>query len=100
MKINCSVIRDLLPLYADEVCSEESRGLVQEHLQECPGCSDMLRRLQETEIEEKLQDEKNGVIQYGTRWFKRRSTIIGATVAGLLMIPILVSLIVNLSIGM
>lgn len=100
MKIDCGVIRDLLPLYADDVCSEESRGLVQEHLQECSDCKDMLRRLQETEIEEKLQDEKNGVIQYGTRWFKRRSTIIGATVAGLLMIPILVSLIVNLSIGM
>ena len=100
MKIDCGVIRDLLPLYADDVCSEESRGLVQEHLQECSDCKDMLRRLQETEIENNLQDEKNGVIQYGTRWFKRRSTIIGATVAGLLMIPILVSLIVNLSIGM
>ena len=100
MKTNCSVIRDLLPLYADEVCSEESRALVQEHLQECSGCSEILRRLQETEIEEGLQDEKNGVIQYGTRWFKRRSTIIGAAVAGLFMIPVLVSLMMNFSIGM
>ena len=100
MKIDCSVIRDLLPLYADEVCSEESRGLVREHLQECPDCKDMLRKLQETEIENNLQDEKNDVVKYGTRWFKRRSTIIGATVAGFFMIPVLVSLIVNFSIGM
>ena len=27
MKMECEVIRDLLPLYADEVCSEKSRGL-------------------------------------------------------------------------
>ena len=100
MKIDCSVIRDLLPLYADEVCSKESGDLVQEHLQECPDCKDMLRKLQETEIENNLQDEKTDVIKYGTRWFKRRSTIIGAVVAGFFMIPVLVSLIVNFSIGM
>ena len=99
MKINCGVIRDLLPLYADDVCSEESRGLVQEHLQECSDCSDMLRQLQETEIEENLQNEENDVIKHGTRWFKRRSTIIGAAVAGLFMIPVLVSLMMNFSIG-
>lgn len=100
MKIDCGVIRDLLPLYADDVCSEESRGLVQEHLQECSDCKDMLRRLQETEIEDNLQKEENDVIKHGTRWFKRRSTIIGAAVAGFFMIPVLVSLIVNFSIGM
>ena len=46
MKTDCNVIRDLLPLYADEVCSKESRGLVDEHLAECPACTEELARIQ------------------------------------------------------
>ncbi len=36
--MDCNVIRDLLPLYIDGCCSEESGGLVKEHLARCPGC--------------------------------------------------------------
>lgn len=34
----CGVIKDLLPLYHDGVCSEESRKLIEEHLAICPVC--------------------------------------------------------------
>lgn len=34
----CYIIRDLLPLYLDEVCSKESRKLVEEHLEHCEAC--------------------------------------------------------------
>lgn len=44
-KKNCDMIRDLLPLYADGVCSEESRKYVNEHLASCPECSDMLQKM-------------------------------------------------------
>ena len=46
MKNSCDVIRDLLPLYADDACSADSRRLVDEHLAECTDCSGMLKRLQ------------------------------------------------------
>lgn len=38
MKINCDVIRDLLPLYAEDLSSDSSRKLVDEHLTHCEGC--------------------------------------------------------------
>lgn len=38
----CNVIRDLLPLYADEVCSEDSREMVEEHLSTCQECKQEL----------------------------------------------------------
>lgn len=38
LSIGCSVIYDLLPLYIDGICSEESRSIVEEHLTECPDC--------------------------------------------------------------
>ena len=30
--MKCEIIRDLIPLYLDKVCSEDSRKLVEEHL--------------------------------------------------------------------
>lgn len=37
-KLNCKVVRDLLPLVVDEVASDESRTLVEEHLAGCETC--------------------------------------------------------------
>ena len=37
-KMNCQVIKDLLPLYHDGVVSEESKKLVEAHLKECEEC--------------------------------------------------------------
>ncbi len=99
MKNSCDVIRDLLPLYADDACSEDSRRMVEEHLAECPECGGMLRRLRNDEIETGLQQEKEGVIQYGVRQFKKRTATVGSTVSGIFMIPILVCLIINLTAG-
>ena len=37
--MECEVIRDLLPSYADGLCSPRSRELVEEHLANCPACA-------------------------------------------------------------
>ncbi len=36
--MKCNVIQDLLPLYIDDCCSEESRQIVEEHLKSCSQC--------------------------------------------------------------
>ena len=36
--ISCGIVEDLLPLYIEEVCSEESKQQVAAHLQICPNC--------------------------------------------------------------
>lgn len=43
--LNCKVIGDLLPLYADEVCSQESRAMVDGHLEECEACRIALEKM-------------------------------------------------------
>ena len=35
MNVNCNIIRDLLPLYAEGMASEESKALVDDHLRGC-----------------------------------------------------------------
>lgn len=42
MKVNCGIVEDLLPLYADNVCSEQSRQAVEAHLQECGKCRKLM----------------------------------------------------------
>ena len=90
--MDCDVIRDLLPLYADEACSEKSRALVREHLLECAECRELLRQLQETEIEKSLREEKRSVLQYGLKQFKKRTAAVGSAVSGAVMIPVLICL--------
>ncbi len=46
--IDCQIIRDLLPLYLDEVCSAPSRRLVEDHLSCCDDCQAVLAQLQQT----------------------------------------------------
>ena len=41
----CGLVQDLLPLYAEEMCSEESRALVTEHLAECADCRGVLEKM-------------------------------------------------------
>lgn len=44
-KMNCELIKDLLPLYADKVCSEESTKAVGEHIAGCAECRRELEKL-------------------------------------------------------
>ena len=46
MKLECDVIRDLLPLYAEKLASPASSALVEQHLSECPACRAELERME------------------------------------------------------
>lgn len=37
-EINCHIIQDILPLYVDEVVSDDTREMVEEHLKHCEEC--------------------------------------------------------------
>lgn len=47
MNLPCSVIRDLLPLYTENLASEESMNLVKDHLADCAACREYLDGLQQ-----------------------------------------------------
>ncbi len=50
MKITCDIIRDLLPLYAEDLVSEDSKQLVEEHLQDCEPCTRQLGILKKAAV--------------------------------------------------
>lgn len=49
-KLSCDVIRDLIPTYVDEICSADTKIIVEQHLQECRDCRNLVKMMQETEI--------------------------------------------------
>ena len=49
MSYPCGIIKDLLPLYIDEVCNEESRQAVETHLAECEACRKCYEAMKETD---------------------------------------------------
>lgn len=52
--MNCNVIQDLMILYADNCCSEDSKALVEDHLKNCPACQKAYGEIRSTPlIEEK-----------------------------------------------
>ncbi len=49
MSYPCKLIQDLLPLYYDGVCSDESRKIIEEHLSECDECSRIFEEIREAD---------------------------------------------------
>lgn len=45
MNITCNIIKDLLPLYAEDMVSEDSKALVDDHLCSCDSCTKELAEL-------------------------------------------------------
>ena len=43
--MHCNIIEDLLPLYAEDLCSAESRAAVEAHVSGCEACREKLARL-------------------------------------------------------
>ena len=45
-QITCNIIRDILPLYADDLVSPDTRELVDSHLTDCAKCRQFLFSIQ------------------------------------------------------
>ena len=58
MKVPCSVIQDLLPLYHDSVCSPESSAMIEEHLKDCEACQEEFHKLEESPLAENGKKEE------------------------------------------
>lgn len=92
--IDCEIIKDLLPLYADNVCSGKSIKIVEEHLVECSECSDELRKIRECPVVPKVdEDLEKAVKNAGKRIKKGKKKTVIETVALVLILVILFGVI-------
>ena len=73
--MNCNIVKDLIPLYIDGCCCEESDKVVEEHIRDCGDCkrlledmkssSDIITVSESPKTYSKLNDWKASVLQSG-----------------------------------
>ena len=95
----CNVVQDVLPLYHDRVCSAASSALVESHLADCPACRAVWEKMQAEGCEKDLWKETGQVVLHQAKAQRRKALIAGSWIGGILCIPVLVCLIVNLAVG-
>lgn len=79
----CCAVRDLLPLYAEQLTSEETAAAVREHLDGCADCADVFRKMNGIE-EPKPEEEPEVDYLKGLRRSRKR-WILGAICAAVLI---------------
>ena len=50
MKIECDIVKDLLPLYVERISSEASNKMIGEHFKECEQCKTMYQKMKSPDI--------------------------------------------------
>ena len=94
MKNECNIIRDILPLYVEDMVSADTSAFVEEHLEKCAECRADLENLKRTgQIEEvPLAEPDNDILPLRTikkKWQRKKVVLICTTV----LITILISVI-------
>ncbi len=102
MNMSCEIIRDLLPLYHDGVCSDESKALVEEHLVVCGNCKADLEAMNDKlpiETAEQNLKEAEAVQKLAEKWKKGMwKSILKGAITTILIIAVAV-LLINLFVG-
>lgn len=93
MKIPCEVIRDLLPLYHDRVCSAESGRMVEEHLKVCEECGKELQMMDaQLDVRPAHTGERKAAAAASEAWRrgKRRAFRKGAAIGAAVLLALLI----------
>lgn len=78
-EIKCSVIQDLLPLYVDEVVSDDTKSLVNEHLLTCEICKNEYEQMKGT-IYVPIENKATLFSQLNKRWNRKKWLLISGSV--------------------
>ena len=93
--MNCKIIQDLLPLYADGIASEETNEAVREHIAECEECGKIYEKMTAyTKIIESAQTDRE--VDYMKKIKSRGIKITAAIVGGLIAAAAIVLLCLKL----
>ena len=94
--ISCEVIKDLLPLYADAVCSNESKTIVEEHIANCRSCAEELKTMTDKDAAIKAAPVDSEALKRAGKKFKKtkKKAVIKGVVIGLIAVVLVGLLLV------
>lgn len=94
MKNECSIVRDILPLYLENMVSDETGTFVKEHLKGCPECTAELEALKagpkvekiSSEMRDSLEVEVMKSMKATRKKFRKKAYRVAAVIAGIFII--------------
>ena len=105
MNYPCEIIRDLLPLYIEEVCNIETKQAVEKHLAECKKCREYYEAMKSTDgfVENKSDNSEDIKIASGLKNIKNTinkkiRNIVLCAVAAVLVVIVGFNLLFNVAI--
>lgn len=88
-KVPCSIIRDLLVLYEDDVCSVESRKMIEEHIKDCEECRSIYEKSGQKLPEIYVEEEKGSRILEKAFAKMSRKVTLRSVIAGIIVVLLL-----------
>lgn len=85
-KMNCDIIQDLIPSYIDGICSEASKNYVEEHIENCAECREIVALCKNNALTGNLAEQK---VLEGLRKIKAKMKYL--FIANKLLLTVLVS---------
>ena len=94
MKNECSIVRDILPLYLENMVSDETGAFVKEHLKGCSECTAELEALKAgpkvekigSEMRDSLEVEVMKSMKATRKKFRKKAYRVAAIIAGIFII--------------
>lgn len=78
-EISCNIIRDILPLYVDGVVSDDTKEMVEEHLERCEKCIKEVK-LMKQEIYIPAEKEGTFIKSFKKKWRNKKLIISGLSI--------------------
>lgn len=100
-RIACDIVKDLIPLYIDDVCSEESKHLVEDHIKECDSCKALYESMKEDIVAPNVSNDDDTVkrlMSSVNNKLEKRNTIVKCVCIGICAVLILAGIILTLPI--
>lgn len=85
--MKCEIVRDLIPLYDEKLCSDESAALIEEHIKNCAECRSLFEMLPKTEFPMVNTDDLKPFVKVKR---KLRARIIAMIALGVALLAILI----------
>ncbi|WP_143321101.1 zf-HC2 domain-containing protein [Clostridium sp. HBUAS56010] len=79
--LDCNIVRDMLPLYAEKLTSEESNTAIRQHLEQCEDCSKYLVNIQKPIDCPTVPKMEIDYMRKVKNSFKRRAYILSGVIA-------------------
>ncbi len=98
MKFSCEIIRDVLPLYAEDIASKDTRAMIEIHLESCSNCRKELEEMKNQTVENLPMDrDVRPLKRLKITLFKKKLQTIIITVMLTLLVTITAITIINLT---